>query len=135
MWMLMTAASAAFAGGSLSVASLSVDGLELRDLTCTLERQILLGPVTVAAALASQKPALDACGPEGQAFRVAFRWTGEAAVAVEAGTGAPAASACVQKVLAAVAPPVAGVCTIVVLTGPKEAAEAARTKLTPAPAK
>lgn len=108
-----------------------VGGRALRDLSCALDQQLLLGPVAVAAALASQKAALDACGKDGQAFRVAFRWTDPPTVTVEASSAPPAANACVQKALQSVAPPVSGTCAIVVLTGPTEAAEAARARLAP----
>ena len=118
----------ALAGGTLSVDSLSVDGLELRAMSCTLDQQLLLGPVTVAAALASQKAALDACAPGGEAFQVTFQWASPPSATVDRAS-AKSAAPCVQKALAAVAPPVAGTCTVVVLTGPTPAAEAARERM------
>lgn len=126
MWWL---SALAFAGGTVEVGSLSVDGLELRDLSCQLDGGMLFGPLTVAAALAQAKPALDACGPDGQAFRVGFTWSGESKVEVEASSATDKAAACVRAAIASVPPVARGKCTIVVLTGPTSAAEAARSRL------
>ncbi|MCB9673410.1 MAG: hypothetical protein H6734_28360 [Alphaproteobacteria bacterium] len=129
--------------GTLEVSSMSVNDLELRDLSCTLDPKMAeehgqavataLAPVAIAGALSAGKPELDACAPEGHAFRATLRWTDVAAASVDASSASADAATCVQRVLGAIVPPIRGTCSVVLLTGPKEAAEAARAKL-PAPA-
>lgn len=124
--------TAAFAGGTVDVESLSVDGLELRELSCTLDKAPLLGPLVVGAALAAQKDALHACAPEGHAFRVEWTWSDRTSASVTAAS-AKGADDCVKAALEKMPPALTGRCTAVVLTGPTEAAEKARAGLAGVP--
>lgn len=123
--------TAALAGGTVEVESLSVDGLELRELSCALDRAPLLGPLVVGASLAAQKEALDACAPAGHAFRVAWTWSDTTTASVGAAS-TKGAEDCVRTALEKMTPALTGRCTAVVLTGPTEAAEKARAALPPA---
>ena len=125
VWMTM---GAAVAGSTLNVETMSMDGLELRELSCELEKAPMLGAIVVAGALAAQKDALTACGPDGQAFRVQWTWAAVTTATVTA-SSLPDTDSCVTEAIGKVPPALPGKCTAVILTGPVEVAEAARSKL------
>lgn len=109
----------------LSVESLAANGQQVRDLSCSLAEGGMFAMVGVVAALARQKPALDACAPDGAAFKVKWTWSAKPTDAVVLQASAPKAKACVEKALKATRGPTAGTCTGLVLTGPAPAAEKA----------
>lgn len=123
--------TSAQAGSTLNVASLSVDGLEVRDLSCALDKAPLLGAIVVVAALASQKEALTACGPEGAAFATRFSWTDRTTATVTSASNGK--GSCIEAAMAKIPADLSGSCSVVLLTGPTPAAEAARQKLSPPP--
>jgi len=122
---LLLAPATGLAETNLTVESLAADGMQVRDLTCKLQEGGMFAMIGVVAALAKQKPALDACAPAGAAFRVKWTWSAKPTDAVVEAGSAPKAMACVAKALKATQGPSAGTCTGLVLTGPVEAAEKA----------
>ena len=122
-----TVAPQAHAGSTLNVGSMSVDGLEVRDLACTLDKAPLLGAVVVVGALASQAEALNACAPEGAAYKAKFTWT--TATASEVTAASKTNHTCVTAALDKVPAALKGTCTVTILAGDKAKAEAAKAKL------
>jgi hypothetical protein len=114
---------------TVAVQSLTANGLEVRDLDCALAKGGLLAPLLVVGTLAEQKPALDACAPQGAATTLSWRWEVGATrdVSVTA-TSAPATSPCVIGAMSGLAPAqdaLVGTCTATVLIGATGAASAA----------
>lgn len=123
--LLFASPPALAAEASLAVDSLTVDGQEVRALSCTLREPDLVALLTVVGALAQQKAALDACAPRGAAFRVRWTWGAKTAAKVEAARAPKAAEACVARALERTRGP-AGACGAIVLAGdPAAAAKAA----------
>ena len=112
----------------VSVAEMSVDGLAVRALECTLDKGGFLAAATVVASLAQQDAALDACAPEGAAFAVKWTWGSGAEAAVTASSKA-AASDCIQAALTSTSSALNGQCTAVILVGDEAAAAAAAVPL------
>lgn len=129
MALLMTCAvmpSTLWAEGSVSVETLEVDGLAVRSLTCTLEETGLFVLVGVLGALSPEKQALDACAPEGAAFRVRWTWAEGATRDVEVeSSSAGERDACIVEIVARSLPTVDGQCEAVLLVGDRAAAEVA----------
>lgn len=125
--LLVTLLSAALAGTAVNVATMNVDGQEVRDLTCNLESGGLLASMVVVGALSKHKAALDACAPQGAAFRVSWTWTGGATVGVTSVSASDAdLASCVVGVLQqSLEAPVNGQCTATLLAGEATAAAAA----------
>jgi hypothetical protein len=118
------------AGTVLNVDTLAVNGFEVRTLSCDLPSAGFLASIGIVTALAGQKSALDACAPEGQAFRVSWTWAGGVTTATAIlGSSSPARDACVADVLKQVAPSQDGTCSAVLLAGEAAAAGAAADKL------
>lgn len=120
--------------GDLNVGSLSVDGLEVRELHCTMENVNFLSGMQTVAALSARKADFDACAPEGAAFTVKWTWgdKGTSNVAVVS-SSKPAANACVQKALVKASSDLRGSCDAMILAGDPTAAAAAAATLRPAP--
>ena len=109
---------------TLNVGSMNVDGLEVRDLQCELEDGGLLASMLVVGALSQHKAALDACAPEGAAFKTTWTWaSGQTSGVSVDQSSKPAKNACVTKILDdQVQAPVTGTCTAVILVGEAVAA-------------
>lgn len=120
--------STARAEVQVSVGEMSVDGLDVRALQCTLDKGGFLAAATVVGSLAQQREALDACAPEGAAFAVKWTW-GAAAASEVTGSSKPTADACIQKALSTTQSSLNGQCTAVVLVGEDAAAAAAAAPL------
>lgn len=120
--------------GNLTVGSMAVNGLEVRNLQCTMDKVNFLTGMETVSALAAQKTAFDACAPEGAAFSVKWAWkdTGMADVVVLA-SSKTSANACIQKALLKSASSLRGNCSAVILAGEPAAAVTAAAAL-PAPA-
>jgi hypothetical protein len=128
----------AAAGTKLNVASLSADGQEVRQLSCDLEEGGFTATFVVVGTLAKQKAALDRCAPKGAAFATSFTWRGGATSNVKVtGTTTAQQNSCVSRVLAQIAPPTEGSCSLILLVGDPKGAQAAAAALAgkPAPAK
>ncbi len=121
---------------NISMGSLSADGQEVRNLSCSLDGGGLFAAVAVVGALAKQKSGLDACAPQGAAFTVQFTFAdgGAKEAKVLAGT-AKGKEACVSHALTRIRTDLSGQCTAVVLVGSAEAARKAADTLAPAVAK
>ena len=116
----------AWAGMSLSVDAMTVDGLELRKFECEVEKGGFLASAEIAAAPAKQKPAFDACAPAGAAFQVAWTFTdGPATVVSVSQTTASHANKCIEQALFGARSTAHSTCAAVILTGDATAARAA----------
>ncbi|MFT5679139.1 MAG: hypothetical protein ACI8RZ_000043 [Myxococcota bacterium] len=118
----------ALADVQVSVSELSVDGLQVRSLECTLDKGGFLAAATVVGSLAQQDDALDACSQEGAAFSVQWTW-GAASDAVVLTSSRPSADVCIQSILKTTTSSLNGQCTAVILVGEEVAAAAAATAL------
>ena len=118
----------------LNVGSLSVDGLEVRDLACTMDQVNFMTGMQTVAALAARKADFDACAPEGAAFAVKWTWgsKGTADVGV-VNSSKTTANACIQKALVKASSSLTGKCTAVILAGDATAAATAAAALAPPP--
>ena len=129
---LLIGVSPAHSEAQVSVSSMSVNGLDVRALQCTLDKGGFLAAATVVGSLAQQDVALDACAPEGAAFAVKWTW-GAASEASVTGSSRADADACIQAVLKTTTSTLNGQCTAVILVGEAVAAEAAAAPLLAAP--
>lgn len=131
--MLLVLIGMALANTTVQVGSMSADGLEIRDLDCSLESGGLFASALVVASLAEHKDALDACAPQGGAFAASWSWG--AGSTSEVSSGVPeSGNRCVQKALQATQTDLKGQCTAVVLVGEPEGALAAYQALKGEPA-
>jgi len=120
----------AAAGTRVSVGSMTVDGVEVRDLVCDLEDGGMFAVMAVVGALAKQKKKLDACAPAGAAFQTAWTWEGGKTAAVEVRRSSlPAKDACIAKALKAAGSGPTGRCEALVLAGKPKAARKAAEEL------
>ena len=108
----------------VSVGEISVDGLSVRSLECTLDKGGFLAAATVVGSLAQQEAALDACAPEGAAFAIRWTWGISAEASVTAASKA-SASDCIQAALTSTSSSLNGQCSAVILVGDEVAAAAA----------
>ena len=119
----------------VSVESMTVDGQEVRGLSCDLDDGGMFAVMAVVGALAKKKKALDACAPGGAAFRVTWAWAGgKTADAAVAASSLPKKDACVTAALKQASSGPEGTCEAVVLVGAAEAARKAADGLTAKPA-
>ena len=131
---LLTLSAPARAGATIQVDQMTIDGVDVRALRCELEKGGLMASVSVVAAVAGQKAALDACAPTGAASQVKWTWAGGATSSVHvAQSSAPETAACVNQAMSTITTDVVGVCEAVILSGPTEAAEAGVAALKPVP--
>lgn len=92
--------NSAFAGTSLSIESISADGQEVRNLSCTLDSGGFLALAMVVGSVAKQKSALDACYPAGEAVEVQWTWVAGKATEVSVlHASQPTQNACVANAL------------------------------------
>ena len=118
--------SPAMAATKLNVGSLSVDGQEVRQLSCEMAEGGLLATMTIVATLAKQKAALDRCAPNGAAFSAKFTWKkGTTSDVQVTGPATPEQNGCVAKVLSQISPRTEGSCSVIVLVGDSKGAQAA----------
>lgn len=129
------ATTTATAAVKVSADSMTVDGLEVRQLQCELESGGFLATMQVVGALAKRKKALDRCAPAGAAFDVQWTWKGKGPVPVEVRrSSSPKKEACVARALKKTSSGPKGTCTAIILTGKKAAAAEAARKLLAKPA-
>lgn len=113
-WMLLV--TLAQAETTVAIDDISVDGLKVQALRCTLDRGGLLASAMVVGALAAEKTAIDACAPKGtEALTV--QWTWDASTTVTHVDGAEVTPKhCLYKALRPIQPPSKGTCTATVVT-------------------
>ena len=80
MTALMLLGALAHAETTVSVDNLSVDGLQVRALHCTLDRGGLLASAMVVGALAAEKATIDTCGAPGAALTIRWTWGADTTV-------------------------------------------------------
>jgi len=130
--MLLLLLSVAFAGAQVTIDEMTVDGLSMKSLSCSLERGGLFGPMVVVAAVAGNDEALDTCAPGGAAFKASWTWKGGKTVAVDITEASdPTRANCVEEALKSVTADLEGTCTAVILVGDETAARAAALKPVP----
>lgn len=116
MTALMLLGALAHAETTVSVDNLSVDGLQVRALHCTLDRGGLLASAMVVGALAAEKSTIDTCGAPGAALTI--RWTWGADTTVTHVDDQPVTPEhCLYKALRPIQPPSKGTCSATVLIG------------------
>ncbi len=126
--------SPAQAATDINVGELSVDGLVVRELKCSLNSGGFMGPITVVGALAQQRGTIDACTPTGGAFRATWTWAAGKVVSLKVDASSPADKAgCFEKALQAASPSLDGSCSALVLAGDAAGAEKAAAALKPPP--
>lgn len=124
--------SAAAAKFNISLGSLSADGQEVRNLSCSLDSGGLFAGLAVVGTLAKQKRALDACAPEGAAFSVQFTFAdGGAKQAKVLASSGKSKEACVSRALSRLRTELVGTCSAIILTGNPTAARKAADGLAP----
>lgn len=123
---LLLFSAPAFAGTSVSVSSMSVNGMELRDISCELTTGGMFASMAVTAEIANQKPAYDACHPAGAAVAMSWTWKdGKTSnVTVVASSHEPA-NTCMIAALGAIESSQSGTCNATLLIGDPTAATAA----------
>lgn len=121
----LLATPAAIAETKVSIGAVTVDQLAVRDLSCALDHGGMMEVMSVVGNLAKQRSALDACAPDGAAFRVQWKWTGAGATPVKVLKGsAPGENQCIERALTNTRSANTGECTATVLVG--NAAKAAK---------
>lgn len=105
--------------------SISADGMEVRNLACTMEDGGLMASLLIVGVLASQKESLDACDPGGGAYLTAWEWSGDDSAVSVLVASDRSKIPCVTKVFSQYDAPLTGTCTAVLLVGDKAGAEAA----------
>lgn len=126
--LLLLTSSVVRADTTVNVEKLSVNGQEIRHLKCVLKNADFFASMIVAAGVAAEKKALDACAPEGAAFRVEWKWKGGKASDVKVtAASAEKAKACVVKALGQTTATDAD-CSAVILVGELKGAEKAAEK-------
>ena len=124
----------AWAGSTIQVEQMNIDGVEVRSLRCDLEKGGLMASMTVVAAIAGQKAALDACAPAGAASQVKWTWAAGATSGVSVvQSSAPETAGCVNKAMTTITTDIVGTCEAVIFSGPAEAAAAAAGVMMPVP--
>ena len=108
----------ALAGTSVTLSSMSVNGMELRDVTCELTTGGMFASMAVTAEIANQKPAYDACRPEGGAFSMSWTWAdGKTTDATVKASSHEPANGCMITALSAIESSQSGTCTATLLVG------------------
>jgi len=131
--MLALILGSALASTTIQVESMTVDGQEVRELECELEKGGLFAAAAVVGALAKQKGTLDACMPSGGAARVAWVWAaGSVKSASVSQVSDDRHKACVTEALRGMGAPMGGSCKALLLIGPAAAAKEAAERLAPA---
>ncbi|MCC6526388.1 MAG: sel1 repeat family protein [Polyangiaceae bacterium] len=112
-------------GATITMGSLSADGLEARNISCRLDGGggllgALVGPSVIIGSLAKKKAALDQCAPAGAQPRVTWSFAGGRTTKATA-SGVPAnVGSCVERVIKGVASTGDGECAATLLIGKKK---------------
>jgi hypothetical protein len=122
---LCISTSVASADATVSLGSLTADGVRLDDVSCTLDGAGLFGGLAVVATLSKQRAAIDACAPEPLRFAMALTFRGGRTSARISDGGTAAQRACLERALARASATVEGRCTAVLRTGPQSTDRAA----------
>ncbi len=119
-------ASSAFAGMTLNVDSMTVNGFEVRQLSCEVSKGGLFASAEISGAIAAQKSAFDACVPSGAAYRIKWQTAGGTLLSssVEAGSN-DAKKACIGAALKQLKSGSDATCSATILVGEQAAATAA----------
>jgi hypothetical protein len=117
---------AANASTTVNVNSMNMDDLAIRDVHCELSSGGLFASMAVAAQLASQADAFNACHPAGAAIRLSWTWQGEQLVNPSVtSSSVSGVNSCMITALGAIRSPLSGTCQTTFLVGDDAAAEAA----------
>jgi hypothetical protein len=128
--LVLTVTPLAWAEMSLTIDEMTVNGQVMQNLSCKMSKGGFLTTTVLVATIAQQKKALDRCGPQGEAFDVAFTWSGGKTTNVEVRAASrEKGKQCVAKAFQKMRPSLEGSCTAIVLTGKTDAAKAAAAKL------
>lgn len=129
--LLIAYSAPASAGMSLNVESMTVDGLEIRDLSCEITSGGLFASAEIASGLAKQKASFDQCvAPAGAAFRMQWSVAGGPATGTTVlQSTAPAADKCMVAAFAAVSSTSVASCEGTILAGDATQAAAAAVQL------
>ena len=101
-----------------SAGTFSVDGVQLRDLSCDLQSRGSMALMRAVDVLGKEKPTLDSCGSPGLRVDVSWRWERSAVVAVRLGPDVPPPTArCVEMTLRRLEPPRDGKCNATLVLG------------------
>lgn len=121
LFVIAASAPAARADATVSMGSISADGVRLDDVSCALDGGGLFGGLAVIAGLAKARAAIDACvaEPLGFSTTLTFR-AGRTRAQIGAG-GTAAQRACLERALAKAPATVEGRCTATLRTGPPAA--------------
>ena len=122
----------AFAGMTLNMETVAVNGVEMRAVHCDLNSGGLLASIGVVASVAEQKAPLDACAPAGAAVQVGWTWKdGKVADTTVQRIEGKAQASCVQAALKRTVSGIDGACQAVILIGAPEGATKAADVLVP----
>jgi len=119
------------AATEVSTNKVVLDGLELRDLRCSIKNKPTDPIVTpVAKAIAQHKKALEACDPAGGTYAVGFKWKGgKLRTSAVRKASNRKSKRCVAKLLKKVNPSVEGSCRTTIII--KKSALAPKAEPTP----
>lgn len=119
--------AAAWAGSEVSLDTMTVDGLEMRAVTCTLQGFDLTWMLKLQQGLVDSKKAGDACVPKGAAIRVRWDWKGKgkAAPTVVKSSATAKQNACLTPILTLETAPLDASCELTLLYGEPAGARAA----------
>jgi len=125
--------AAAWGESTLSVEKMEINGMEVRDLSCTLTAGEALGLLGITASLSHSQKELDRCAPQGAAFLVSWTWEESSRrVKVEKASVAKK-EACVVRALGKVPTQTLGTCKAMLLVGKRERAQKAAEALLKTP--
>ncbi len=112
------------AGMNLNIDSLTVDGLEVRKLSCQLNDANLFSMTQIVAAMAKQKTAFDQCAASAGAFKIKWNWASGKIEAKVLTANPESATSCIESVAQKIQPNMTGSCEGFVLTGDSKKAAA-----------
>lgn len=120
-----TPAQSGVPGATVSLGSLSADGLDAKDMSCRFDGNAgagglfgaLTGPAVVIGSLAKKKAELDRCAPQGAEVRVRWSFAGGRVTRAEAVDAKPPMKACVEAALKSAVSTMDGECAATLLLG------------------
>jgi hypothetical protein len=112
-------------GATLTMGSLSADGLSAKDISCRIDGGggggglfgALTGPAVIIGSLAKKKPQLDRCAPQGAEVRVRWSFSRGRVTKAEAVDAKPPMKACVEAVVKSAVSTMDGECAATLLLG------------------
>lgn len=118
-------AGPAVPGATVTLGSLSADGLSAKDMSCRFDGNAgagglfgaLTGPAVVIGSLAKKKRELDRCAPGGAEVRVRWSFSGGRVTKAEAVDAKPPMKACVEAVVKTAISTMDGECAATLLIG------------------